>query len=110
MDFIDSRGTWGKKWYCQYRSDRTVCDAPGCWLTACNKVEDTVFGNSDFSTTRGRAPVGCDHLTRMGVRPDPDPLYSRGVVLDFSYRQSCILCSLLDVFLIIINLEIVIAG
>ena len=26
--FIDSRGIWGKKWYGQYRSDRTVCDAP----------------------------------------------------------------------------------
>ena len=26
--FIDSRGTWGKKWYGQYRSDRTVSDAP----------------------------------------------------------------------------------
>ena len=25
---IDSRGTWGKKWYGQYRSDRTVSDAP----------------------------------------------------------------------------------
>ena len=26
--FIDSRGTWAKKWYGQYRSDRTVSDAP----------------------------------------------------------------------------------
>ena len=28
MYFIDSRGNWGKKWYGQYRSDRTVSDAP----------------------------------------------------------------------------------
>ena len=28
VHFIDSRGTWGKKWYSQYRSDRTVSDAP----------------------------------------------------------------------------------
>ena len=26
--FVDSRGIWGKKWYGQYRSDCTVCDAP----------------------------------------------------------------------------------
>ena len=25
--FIDSRGAWAKKWYGQYRSDRTVSDA-----------------------------------------------------------------------------------
>ena len=30
-----------------------------CWLTACSKVETTVFGNSDLTTTSmvGRAPV-----------------------------------------------------
>ena len=28
MHFIDSRGTWSKKWYGQYRSDRTVSGTP----------------------------------------------------------------------------------
>ena len=30
MYVIGSRGTWGKKLYCQYHSDRTVSDAPAC--------------------------------------------------------------------------------
>ena len=36
MYFIDSRGTWGKKWYGQYRSDRTVSDAPGACVCVFN--------------------------------------------------------------------------
>ena len=28
--FIDSRGTWGKTRYSQYRRDRTVSDASAC--------------------------------------------------------------------------------
>ena len=29
MHFIAPRSTWGKCWYGQYRSDRSVCNAPG---------------------------------------------------------------------------------
>ena len=33
MYFVDSQGVWGEKWCGQYRSDRTVSDAPAsAWV------------------------------------------------------------------------------